>query len=112
MMRTFAFLILCCITSAYGQITNQNLYDTVPNMVDHYKERVELFAKEPVVTGKVMFLGNSITEGGNWGELLGDKSIINRGIGGDVTFGIMKRLDDVVIRRPSKIFILIGINDI
>jgi lysophospholipase L1-like esterase len=95
-----------------AQVTNQNLYDTIPNLPEHYLKRSAEFVKEPVVTGKVMFLGNSITEGGNWAELTGDNTVINRGIGGDVTFGVIKRLDDVIIRKPSKLFILIGINDI
>jgi len=38
--------------------------------------------------------------------------VINRGIGGDITFGVLKRLDDVTRRQPSRLFLLIGINDI
>jgi len=36
----------------------------------------------------------------------------NRGIGGDITYGILRRLKDVTDRQPSKLFILCGINDI
>jgi lysophospholipase L1-like esterase len=104
------FTLMC--EHLLAQVTNQNLYDTIPNLPDHYKTRVEEFRKEPVVTGKIMFLGNSITEGGKWRELTGDQTVINRGIGGDVTFGILNRMDDIIIRKPSKVFILIGINDI
>ena len=110
--RIFSIALLFFSLHIDAQVTNQNLYDTFPNMVDHYRERVKSFSNEPIVTGKIIFLGNSITEGGNWPELIGDKTVINRGIGGDVTFGIIQRLDDVIIRKPSKIFILIGINDI
>jgi lysophospholipase L1-like esterase len=95
-----------------GQITNQNLYDTVPTMVEHYNKRLAEFRKESVEKGKIIFLGNSITEGGQWHQLTDNKSRINRGIGGDVTFGILNRLDEIIAREPSKIFILIGINDI
>jgi lysophospholipase L1-like esterase len=105
-------LIFVSEPETFAQITNQNLYDTIPNLPDHYKRRVEEFKKEPIITDKVMFLGNSITEGGKWRELTGDQTVINRGIGGDVTFGILNRMDDIIIRKPSKIFILIGINDI
>jgi lysophospholipase L1-like esterase len=84
----------------------------LPNLPDNYRERVALFEKEPIVTGKVMFLGNSLTEGGDWVSLTGDQTVINRGIGGDVTFGILHRLNDIIVRKPSKLFILIGINDI
>ena len=92
--------------------THQHLFDTIPFMPDHYASRVAQFEKEPVTTGKIMFLGNSITEGGPWAELTGDKTVINRGIGGDITYSVLKRLDDVIVRKPSKLFILIGINDI
>ena len=105
-------LFLCPFIHAEAQVTNQRLYDTLPNMVAHYHDRVAIFTKEPVVTGKVIFLGNSITEGGNWHELIGNPDIINRGIGGDVTYGILHRLDEIIVRKPSKIFLLIGINDI
>jgi lysophospholipase L1-like esterase len=57
-------------------------------------------------------LGNSITEGGNWKKLLKDSTVINRGISGDVTFGVINRLDEIVKRQPSKVFLLIGINDL
>ncbi|MBT1702409.1 GDSL-type esterase/lipase family protein [Chryseosolibacter indicus] len=109
-------LILSFITVQYttsiAQVTHQNLFDTTSFMPEHYAQRIAQFKKEPVITGQIVFLGNSITEGANWSELLENKSVINRGIGGDITYGVLKRLDDIIIRKPSKLFILIGINDI
>ncbi len=90
----------------------QRTWDTIPTVPDHYLKRSEVFKKEPVVKGKVMFLGNSITEGGNWKKLLKDSTVMNRGISGDITFGILNRLNELVRHQPSKIFLLIGINDI
>lgn len=107
-----AFLTLTIGANAQYFTTNQRIFDTIPFIPHHTTERVAIFEKEPVVTGKIMFLGNSITEGGNWAKLTGDPSVINRGIGGDITYGILQRLDDVIKRKPSKLFILIGINDI
>ena len=49
---------------------------------------------------------------GDWKKVLHDSTVINRGIGGDITFGVLKRLKDVTDRNPSKVFLLIGINDI
>jgi lysophospholipase L1-like esterase len=100
------------MVSAQNKLTNENLFDTIPTLPDHYKQRVEQFSHEPVTTGHVIFLGNSITEMGDWRKATNDTTVINRGIGGDVTYGILKRLDDIIIRKPSKLFILIGINDI
>ncbi|MBN1820826.1 MAG: sialate O-acetylesterase [Prolixibacteraceae bacterium] len=107
-------IILIVITPAtlVAQKNEKPAYSTSPNMPQHYANRVALFEAEPVVTGKILFLGNSITEGGNWKELLNDETAINRGIGGDVSFGVLDRLDDVIQRKPEKVFLLIGINDL
>lgn len=109
------FLIIVAIfanLSATAQVTNQNLYDTLPTMPDHYVKRLAEFRKEPIVKGKIIFVGNSITEGGQWHQLTDNDTRINRGISGDVTFGVLNRLDDIIAREPSKVFILIGVNDI
>ena len=92
--------------------TNQRLYDTTTSMPEVRASRLAKFASEPVVTGRVIFFGNSITQGGDWAKLTGDSTVVNRGIGADVTFGLRTRLDDVTRRKPSKLFVLIGINDI
>jgi lysophospholipase L1-like esterase len=113
MKRIFFLPIMLCLhVTVLAQITNQRLFDTIPFIPDHSVKRMALFASEPFATGQVIFLGNSITEGGPWASLIKDKPILNRGIGGDITFGVLKRLDDIIKRQPSKLFILIGINDI
>lgn len=79
---------------------------------DIYKAQVELFRSRPHSRKDVVFLGNSITFWANWSELLGDLRYKNRGIPGDITFGVLERLDEVIQGRPAKVFILIGINDL
>jgi len=106
------FLIIPFVVKAQKPITNQNLFDTIPFIPEHTLQRLEQFKNEPIVTGRIMFLGNSITEMGDWKKVLNDTTVINRGIGGDITFGLLKRLKDVTDRQPSKIFVLLGINDI
>jgi lysophospholipase L1-like esterase len=78
----------------------------------HYEKRMEIFNHLPKEKGGIVFLGNSITEQGFWNELLPRKVIHNRGIGGDNTFGVLARLDQIIDIKPEKIFLLIGINDI
>lgn len=104
--------ILPLVANSQNRVTHQRLYDTGSTMPAHNAEKALLFEKEPIVKGKIIFLGNSITEAGKWAELTGDNSVINRGIGGDITFDLLKRVDDVIKRTPSKLFLLIGINDI
>jgi lysophospholipase L1-like esterase len=60
----------------------------------------------------VVMLGNSITFGANWSELLGRQNVVNRGIGGDNTYGFLSRLDDVIALQPKLCFVMGGINDI
>lgn len=106
-------MVMClCCACTFAQVTNQRLFDTIPFIPEHTAKRMSLFADEPFTTGQVIFLGNSITEGGPWPALIKNYNVLNRGIGGDITFGVLKRLDDIIKRQPIKLFILIGINDI
>jgi lysophospholipase L1-like esterase len=74
--------------------------------------RVGQFISYPHSTKDIVFLGNSITANVEWRELLGMENIKNRGISGDISFGILERLHEVIDGKPAKVFILIGINDI
>lgn len=67
------------------------------------------FSNDP---SDIIFLGNSLTARMAWDELLGLPNARNRGISGDITFGVLERLSEVTEGRPAKVFILIGINDI
>jgi len=87
-------------------------YDTIPNVPDHYAKLTAAFRAEPVTVGRVIFLGNSITEGGNWSQLFSTTPSLNRGISGDNTFGVLARLDEILRHKPTKIFLLIGVNDL
>jgi lysophospholipase L1-like esterase len=60
----------------------------------------------------IIFLGNSINDGSEWAELFKDIRIKNRGISGDITTGIIHRLKEVTNRKPAKVFLMIGINDL
>ena len=111
-MRYLFLLLLLPMFAGAQSVTNQNVTDTTPFIPEHRQPRLNQFAKEPIVTGRIIFLGNSITEMGNWKKVLNDTTVINRGIGGDITYGVLKRLKDITDRQPSKVFILIGINDI
>lgn len=78
-----------------------------------YAEQVIEFKSDPAFSKKdIVFLGNSITAGTNWSKLLNLPQAKNRGISGDITYGVLERLQEVIDRKPAKVFILIGINDI
>lgn len=77
-----------------------------------YAFEAQLYKSHPHAASDIVFLGNSITDRVDWNELLGICNVHNRGISGDITFGVLERLDEVTGGKPAKVFILIGINDI
>jgi lysophospholipase L1-like esterase len=79
----------------------------------NYKKVIKEFKSNPLNYGDIVFLGNSITEGGkDWSKRLNYPNIKNRGIGGDVTDGVLARLDEIIYFKPKAVFLLIGINDL
>src|SRR5687767_5230583 len=72
----------------------------------NYAQRVEQFRSYTNTPGEVVFLGNSITAGTDWNELLELKNARNRGISGDITFGVLERLGEVTEGKPAKLFVL------
>lgn len=79
---------------------------------EYWEQRVSLFDSLRVERSDIVFLGNSITDGGEFSELFNNPRIKNRGIRSDVIPGVMKRLGQVTKGKPAKIFLLIGINDV
>lgn len=78
----------------------------------YYGQKASLFRLLPDTKGEIIFLGNSITDIGEWVEIWQNPKVKNRGISGDNTFGVLARLDEVVSSKPEKVFLMIGINDI
>lgn len=78
----------------------------------YWEQRVSLFDTLPINSSDIVFLGNSITDGGEFNELFKTELAKNRGIRSDVISGVRKRLRQVTSGHPAKIFLLIGINDV
>ena len=79
---------------------------------------------EPFNNGeRVLFLGDSITRAGGWHSIISlfyetrfpERRVtwLNAGISGDTATGALKRLKwDVLDRKPSRVVIMFGINDV
>jgi lysophospholipase L1-like esterase len=83
-----------------------------PHKPSYHDFRRDMFALSKVRSAAIVMLGDSITEAAPWDELTGCRSIVNRGIGGDTTAGVLARLDDVVKLQPRALFLMIGVNDV
>lgn len=75
----------------------------------HKKSQFEMLAQNDKY--KIVMLGDSITDEGEWAELLDSRLVQNRGISGDTTDGVLQRLDSIN-KSAEKVFIMIGVNDI
>lgn len=105
-MKKLIFL-LCCLAaniSLFGQAT--------PKYSTYYYQRATLFEQLPVSADDILFVGNSITDGGEWSELFNNPHVKNRGISGDTTEGVYDRLSVLLKGQPAQIFLLIGINNV
>ncbi len=109
-----AFLLMQ--TDGFGAIKNALKIGAKPaysrDFTQYYETRKSIFDAMPNDTNEIIFLGNSITNYCDWGELLGMPNIKNRGINGDDIPGVIKRLDKILESKPLKIFLLIGTNDL
>lgn len=101
----------CLVVAAHCVNAQETVAVDSGYLNSHYTQRLDFFRKMPNRKGEIAFVGNSITEGGKWQELFQQKNIINRGISGDVTYGILARLDEVLESKPAKVFLLSGVND-
>lgn len=111
MKRAFCLLALfACAKISQAQV----LFPKYPDSLfsTYYHQRVTHFKSLPQTKGDIIFIGSSITDGGEWSELFGDLRVKNRGISGDVSAGVLNRLDEVAQRKPVKVFLLIGVNDL
>jgi len=79
---------------------------------NHYLQRADLYRYSKIKEGDIVFIGDSITDGGCWDELFPGLNVKNRGINSDDTVGVLARLDDIIQYKPAAIFILIGTNDL
>lgn len=83
-----------------------------PYLSLYYRLRTRYFAMTSHADHPIVFLGDSITDDGDWKQLFPTLPVENRGIGGDTTLGVLNRLDEVIKLQPTKIFIMIGTNDL
>ena len=61
---------------------------------------------------RVVFLGDSITDGWRLNEYFGDRDFVNRGISGQITGEMLGRMkEDVINLKPKAMLVLAGTND-
>jgi lysophospholipase L1-like esterase len=116
-VNVLCFVVISfCIVKAGGlkyvlqKIFKQSKSQSMTNPL--YKGRLELLRDLHIPPASILMIGDSITQGGEWHEFFPGVNILNRGIGTDTSSGVFSRIESYLNERPSKIFLLIGINDL
>lgn len=86
-------------------------------MENYYNAKVESFTEEnkSIIPGEteVVFIGDSLTDGYDLSVYYPDLITLNRGIGGDTTIGLEKRLQVSLYEvQPKVVVMLIGANNL
>ena len=105
----YLMLMLLATTSFVSK--GQNTFDSSFRFY-YYDQKLSMFETMPDQEKEIVWMGDSITDGGEWSELFPGLRTLNRGISSDNTFGMLYRINEVAKRKPAKLFLLIGINDI
>jgi lysophospholipase L1-like esterase len=108
------FLLVVTLISATSFVNSQSQATVVDSskFAPYWWHSKDMYDHLPDIKNEIVFLGNSITDGAEWFELLGNKKCLNRGISADITEGILIRLDAITKLQPRKLFIMIGVNDL
>jgi len=100
----------CCLLNTARSLADQ-LQDW--NQLGRYHQANQQLKQQPVPSGRVVFMGDSITDFWNLPESFPGKPYVNRGIGGQVTAQMLVRMyPDVLNLKPAAMVLLAGTNDV
>ncbi len=90
----------------------QQIDSTRYKLNPNYQLQLQMYDIYKTKQADIVMLGNSLTHGANWNELLGRSNVVERGIPSDVLDGFLARMSYIYRLKPKICFILGGINDI
>lgn len=100
----------CCLPAAAQNLADQ-LQDW--NQLGRYHDdnlRLQSLPRDP---NRIVFLGDSITDGWKLTQYFPDKPYVNRGISGQTTSQMLVRMfPDVINLQPAALILLAGTNDV
>lgn len=106
----YKIIIIICIILILSLIFNIILLIKKPKEVIKIKTETKT---EYIVDENIVFFGDSITYRYDIDKYFPNHHVVNKGINGNTTENLLERLDNDVIKyNPSKVFLLIGVNDL
>jgi len=100
----------CCLVASAKGLAD-NLQDW--NQLSRYRQANEELKRQPADPKRVVFMGDSITDGWRLAEQFPGQPYVNRGIGGQTTPQMLVRMyPDVIDLKPAAMVVLAGTNDV
>jgi lysophospholipase L1-like esterase len=100
----------CCLPNTAKALADQ-LQDW--NQLGRYYADNQRLLQSPPEPGRVVFMGDSITDGWKLAQYFAGKPYVNRGISGQTTPQMLVRMfPDVIALKPAAMIVLAGTNDI
>jgi lysophospholipase L1-like esterase len=84
--------------------------EEAPQLSAYWQEKSSFFDTLGARASVVM-IGDSLTDGAEWSEMFPGVAIANRGIDGDTTAGVLRRMQGILSVHAEKAFVMLGIND-
>lgn len=78
---------------------------------NYYFMKISSFEVMSAESNKIVLFGNGLADYCDWGELLSNPDIVNRGIGGDNICGMVKRVGHISKMSPRKVFVMLDSKD-
>jgi len=107
-MKKIALFIFISFLPLVLQAQSNNNYLNNPI----YQRQLEFYKIYKPVDTKIVMLGNSLTHGVDWNNLLGRNDVVEMGIVSDILSGYFNRIHYVTELKPQICFTLGGLNDI
>ncbi|MBX3009368.1 MAG: hypothetical protein KF816_15210 [Melioribacteraceae bacterium] len=110
-----ANLLITCFLFLFMSFNlfSQNMPDSLRYKTNkNYQLQTEMYEVYKTKQADIVMLGNSLTHGANWNELLGRSNVVERGIVSDILPGFNARINGVIRLKPKIVFIMGGLNDI
>jgi lysophospholipase L1-like esterase len=100
----------CCLLNSAVALAEQ-LQDW--NQIGRYHQANKDLMQKPADPGRVVFIGDSITDGWRLEEFFPGRPYVNRGISGQTTAQMLVRFyPDVIALKPAAVVLFAGTNDI
>lgn len=106
-------LFIISVNTNKSNINSNYILKSFSNLSNKDKDDIQSIYKDIKLDDNYLFLGDSITDFYDLDKYYQDMPVVNSGINGDTAEEILKNMEERVYRyNPSKVFLLIGTNQI